>query len=85
MKTAMNGDAITCECYHLAHFGVLFVSELGIKVTHSYNIDLIISQDLSPRVIPDDFVLALSVFSYVGLVTSLLCLTLFLLIYISVR
>ena len=82
----MNGDAITCECYHLAHFGVLFVSELGIKIhTQLYNIDLIISQDLSPRVIPDDFVLALSVFSYVGLVTSLLCLAVFLLTYISVR
>ena len=42
-------------------------------------------QDLSPGGIPDHFVLTLSIFSYVGLSASILCLSIFLFTYFRVR
>ena len=77
-------DVRSCKCKHLAHFGLLFVShnQRLICISKLMIFTPMFCKDLSPKPVTGDAAVALSVITYVGLIISLLCLTLFIVTYL---
>ena len=78
-------DVRSCKCKHLAHFGLLFVGHKSlclICISKPMIFTSMFCKDLSPKPVTGDAAVALSVITYVGLIISLLCLTLFIVTYL---
>ena len=78
----MSSNDRVCSCTQLAHFGILFVNTLTqFKVICLCYMQF---QDLNPKApASEEAAIALSVITYIGLIISLLSLTIFVISYLA--